>query len=191
MRQAVADHPDPEIREIVQRNFYVDDLLVSMPQEKQTDEFIKKTQKALMEGGKLRLHKVASNSQEVMSAFEEEVKSKGLKCIDLRLDEAPLQKSLRITWNLHSDSFKVDVTIESKPFTKRGMLSTLNSLYDPFGFVGPVTLKGKMLFCKALDLSSVKTIHYLSLRMNGGIGVFHLKTYLLLMFLDLIRLQVD
>lgn len=44
--------------------------------------------------------------------------------------------------------------MESKPFTKRGMLSTLNSLYDPFGFIGPVTLKGKMLFHKALDLSS-------------------------------------
>lgn len=154
LRQSVADHPDPEIREIVQRNFYVDDLLVSMPHEKQTVELIKKTQKALMEGGKLRLHKVASNSQEVMSAFEEEVRAKDLKCIDLRLDEAPLQKSLGLTWDLQADSFKVDVTMESKPFTKRGMLSTLNSLYDPFGFIGPVTLRGKMLFRKALDLSS-------------------------------------
>ena len=72
LRQSVADHPDHEIRELVRRNFYVDDLLVSVPLEKQAVSLIRKTQEALMEGGKLRLHKVASNSHEVMSAFDDE-----------------------------------------------------------------------------------------------------------------------
>ena len=154
LRQSVADHPDSAIRELVRRNFYVDDLLVSVPLEKQAVSLIRKTQEALMEGGKLRLHKVASNSHEVMSAFNDEEKAKDLKHIDLRLDEAPLQKSLGLSWDLQTDSFKVDVSLELKPFTKRGMLSTLNSLYDPIGFISPVTLKGKILFRKALNSCS-------------------------------------
>ncbi|XP_062602313.1 uncharacterized protein LOC134264026, partial [Saccostrea cucullata] len=154
LRQSVADHPDPDIRELVHRSFYVDDLLVSVPVAEQAVKLIRKTQEALMEGGKLRLHKVASNSQEVMSAFDEGEKAKDLKYIDLRLDEAPLQKSLGLTWDLQTDSFTVDVSLEQKPFTKRGMLSTLNSLYDPIGFISPVTLKGKILFRKALNSPS-------------------------------------
>lgn len=70
-----------------------------MTQGKETVKHIRKTQKALMEGGKLRLHKVASNSQKVMSAFEEEVRAMDLKRIDLRQDEAPLQKSLGLAWD--------------------------------------------------------------------------------------------
>ncbi|XP_062587040.1 uncharacterized protein LOC134248654 [Saccostrea cucullata] len=125
-----------------------------VPVAEQAVKLIRKTQETLMEGGKLRLHKVVSNSQEVMSAFDEGERAKDLKYIDLRLDEAPLQKSLGLTWDLQTDSFKVDVSLERKPFTKRGMLSTLNSLYDPIGFISPVTLKGKILFRKALTSPS-------------------------------------
>lgn len=151
LRQSVADHPDPEIRELVQRNFYVDDLLVSVPLEKQAVNLIRRTQEALMDGRKLRLHKVAFNPHEVISAFDVEERAKDLKHIDLRLDEAPLQKSLGLPWDLQTDSFKVDVSLDLKSFTKRGMLSTLNNLYDPIGFISPVTLKGKILFRKALN----------------------------------------
>lgn len=32
-----------------------------------------------------------------------------------------------------------------KPYTRRGVLSTINSLYDPLGFVAPVTIQGKAI----------------------------------------------
>ena len=73
-----------------------------MPLEKQAVRLIRKTQEALMEEGKLRLHKVASNSHEVMSAFDDEEKAKDLKHIDLRLDETPKQKSLGLPWDLQT-----------------------------------------------------------------------------------------
>lgn len=31
-----------------------------------------------------------------------------------------------------------------KPYTRRGILSTINSVYDPLGFLAPVLIKGKL-----------------------------------------------
>ncbi|KAK5853507.1 hypothetical protein PBY51_014653 [Eleginops maclovinus] len=36
-------------------------------------------------------------------------------------------------------------TREKKPYTRRGILSTVNSLYDPLGFVAPIVMQGKAL----------------------------------------------
>ena len=35
--------------------------------------------------------------------------------------------------------------MDSKPFTTRGILSTVSSIYDPLGFVGPIVLEGKII----------------------------------------------
>ncbi|XP_026224940.1 uncharacterized protein LOC113168151 [Anabas testudineus] len=43
------------------------------------------------------------------------------------------------------DTFTFQVSISDKPFTRRGVLSTINSLFDPLGFVAPVTIRGKSL----------------------------------------------
>lgn len=37
------------------------------------------------------------------------------------------------------------MSVESKPYTRRGILSIINSLFDPVGFIAPVTIKGKLL----------------------------------------------
>ena len=61
------------------------------------------------------------------------------------MDPLPLQRSLGLCWNLEADSFTYLVSREEKPFTRRGVLSTVNSLYDPLGFVAPITMQGKAL----------------------------------------------
>lgn len=50
-----------------------------------------------------------------------------------------------MSWNLETDCFTFHVSTEVKPFTCRGILSTVNSLYDPLGLVAPVTMQGKAL----------------------------------------------
>lgn len=37
------------------------------------------------------------------------------------------------------------VSEDDKPFTRRGVLSTVNGLYDPLGFLAPVTIQGRLL----------------------------------------------
>eukprot|EP00794_Sanderia_malayensis_P003910 gene3910-4451_t len=71
--------------------------------------------------------------------------AKYLKNVNLSNDEPPLQRSLGIYWDVKDDMFHVKVSQNSKEFTRRGMLSIVNSLSDPLGFALPVTLKGRLL----------------------------------------------
>ena len=43
------------------------------------------------------------------------------------------------------DAFTFKVTLPKEPFTRRGVLSIVNSVYDPLGFVAPVMLKGRKI----------------------------------------------
>lgn len=53
-----------------------------------------------------------------------------------------------------SDTFTFSVTAAEKPYTRRGILSVINSLYDPLGLVAPVTIRGKMILRKVVTDSS-------------------------------------
>ena len=53
-----------------------------------------------------------------------------LKDLSFDTDDLPIQRSLGVTWNIESDCFTFQVNRDSKPFTKRGVLSTINGLFD-------------------------------------------------------------
>jgi hypothetical protein len=44
--------------------------------------------------------------------------------------------------------------MEEKPFSKRGLLSIINGIYDPIGFVTPVVVSGKILMRETLKGSN-------------------------------------
>ncbi|XP_051251663.1 uncharacterized protein LOC127361224 [Dicentrarchus labrax] len=86
-----------------------------------------------------------------MEAFSPEERASDFKDLDLGADPLPLQRSLGVSWKLQTDSFTFRVSRDVKTFTRRGILSTLNSLHDPLGFASPITVQGKAL---VRDLSS-------------------------------------
>ncbi|XP_056400351.1 uncharacterized protein LOC130294492 [Hyla sarda] len=133
-----------EATQFVMKNFYVDDGLASFSSNEEAINVLKSTREMLAESN-IRLNKVASNSNRVMEAFPMEDRAKDLKDLDLGTESPPLQRSLGISWDLKTDSFTFRVSREEKPFTKRGVLSTVNSLYDPLGFVAPIIMQGKAL----------------------------------------------
>ena len=58
-------------------------------------------------------------------------------------------------WCVQSDSFAFRIIVNRKPHTRRGILSTVSSIYDPLGFVAPFTLLAKKLLqdlCRNKDL---------------------------------------
>ena len=104
----------------------------------------------------LRLHKNISNSIEVMEAFPVEERGKGVRDLDLRHESLPAQHLLGVFWDLKNDSFTFQVTLPDKPFTRRGVLSTVNSIYDPLGLAVPVLLEGRLLLHKLVIMGKSK-----------------------------------
>ena len=128
---------EPDVQNFVLNNFYVDDGLISCETGKQEVSLMKRTQKALMEGGILRLHKITSNSKSVLSQFDQNDLAKDLKVLDF-------------SWDIEADQINFRVFRDKKPYTCGGVLSTINSLINPLGIVSPVTLQGKLLLCEMM-----------------------------------------
>lgn len=133
-----------ETKHFVERHFYVDDGLISFPSDDEAIGLLKKTQERLATSN-LKLHKIASNSVKVMKAFPKEDLAKGLKDLDLGADFPPIQRSLGISWDIATDTFTFQVSATEKPYTRRGVLSTINSLFDPLGFAAPVSIRGRAM----------------------------------------------
>ena len=158
LRKSVSS-ADPDVKHFVSHNFYVDDGLMSFSSVSEAVDLIKRTQHALYNGGRLRLHKIAANSTEILRQFPKEDLSKDLANTNILQDELPEQRSLGIVWNTQRDTFTFKVNKEPKPFTRRGVLSVINSLFDPIGFTAPVTLTGKVILEMPCPLNATGTNH--------------------------------
>lgn len=134
-----------DVRNFVHRNFYVDDALTALPTKEEAIDLLTRTKDALMTLGKIRLHKFGSNDGEVMKNIPSEDLAKDLKEINLNSESLPVQRNLGLYWDLETDSFIFRVSLKDTPFTRRGVLSTVSSLYDPLGFIAPVTIQGKII----------------------------------------------
>ena len=133
-----------DAKEFVDNDFYVDDGLKSVPKSQQAIDLLQRTQ-AMLATGNLRLHKISSNNPNVTDAFPPDDRATDLRDLDLNHVSAPVQRSLGVSWDLTADAFTFTVKAGNKPFTKRGVLSIINSLYDPLGIAAPVLIQGKCL----------------------------------------------
>lgn len=59
--------------------------------------------------------------------------------LDFQRDTLPTKRSLGFMWDLQKDALTFFIFPPEKPFTRRGVLSVINSIYDPLGFATPVT----------------------------------------------------
>ncbi|XP_056000809.1 uncharacterized protein LOC130046450 [Ostrea edulis] len=132
-----------DVRDFVMDNFYVDNGLMSLPTASEATSLIRRTQKALLVEGNMRLHKISSNSEEVLGSFPTEDLAKDMKDLEFGKDLLPSQRSLGLNWNLDDDSFFFEVTSKNTACSRRGILSCVNSIFDPLGFLAPVVIEGK------------------------------------------------
>ena len=78
-------------------------------------------------------------------AFPTKDQASDLHDLDFSLDTVPVQRALGVLRDIPADAFTFKVSLGKRPFTRRGMLSILNSLYDPLGLAAPVIVRGKLL----------------------------------------------
>ena len=128
----------------LQHDFYVDDGLKSVPSAEEAVQLLRDSQAMCAKGG-VRLHKFVSNSIDVMKAIDPEDRASGIKNLDLTHDNMPIEQALGIHWCIDSDTFQFRITLKDQPLTRRGILSTVSSVYDPLGLIAPVILTGKRI----------------------------------------------
>ena len=135
------DHP--KSRHFLTRNVYVDDCLGSADSVSESIEILSGSITIL---GKynIHLHKLCSSSNEVLQAFphselSEVAISPGVSS----------ERTLGLVWSPIEDTLSLASTAPSRPFSRRGLLGIINSIYDPLGLACPAVLKGKLLMREA------------------------------------------
>lgn len=110
IREGSQEHGEDTVN-FVNRHFYVDDGLCSMPTDAEAIDLLRRTQTSLAEST-LRLHKFASNSKEVLQAFPPEDCTGAVDDVDLSGEAAHTQRSLGLLWEITRDTFTFSVSTD-------------------------------------------------------------------------------
>ncbi|XP_044757673.1 uncharacterized protein LOC123315852 [Coccinella septempunctata] len=134
----------PLASEAIRECSYVDDFVISCRSLAETiklrDELI-----SLLKLGGFELRKFASNESAVLSGLPESHLSRSPISFSDSSEESPL-KVLGLRWNSEHDYFSFKVkSMENTGCSKRIMLSELARVYDPLGFLSPITFLNKYL----------------------------------------------
>ena len=147
LRKTADDHKDSfdeEVVRTVKRNFYGDDCLKSTTTVNEAVKLAGDLSKLLAKGG-FHLTKWMSNKREVIESIPESERAASVVDLDLDRDELPIERMLGVEWHVKTGTFKVKTVSKDKPLTRRGILSTTSSVYDPLGMVAPAILPAKKL----------------------------------------------
>ena len=128
--------------QFIMKDFYVDDGVTSTANVDDAIQLAQEAQKLCAMGG-LRLHKFMCNDRSVLESIPPSEHAAEVKALDLAFNNVTLERALGIHWHIDSDTFRFRVCLKDQPATRRGILSTVASLYDPLGFVAPFLLTGK------------------------------------------------
>lgn len=137
-------HTHPLGSQFIARDFYVDDGIISVESAEKAIQIAKEAREMCANRG-LRLHKFVSNNIAVLQSIPATEHAMDIKTKDLRFNDPALERALGIYWNIERDCFTFKVSPKNQPATRRGILSSVASIYDPLGFVAPFLLKGKKI----------------------------------------------
>lgn len=139
-----SSHTHPIGSQFVERDFYVDDGITSTDTVEKAIQLAHKAREICAKDG-LRLHKFVSNDQAVLQSLPSSECAVDAKTKDLTFTDKPLERALGIQWSIEEDSFRFNNTLKDQPVTRRGILSTVASIFDPLGFLAPYVLIGKRI----------------------------------------------
>ncbi|KAH9634757.1 hypothetical protein HF086_013617 [Spodoptera exigua] len=126
--------------------FYMDDAITGHHTIESTKLLQKELNELLKKGGFV-LRKWATNEPSILKELQNKDKSNNN---DFNFKQAEFSKTLGLTWNDGSDTFNFisEAPNDSKnaTYTKRKLLSEISKIYDPLGWLAPITLQAKLLF---------------------------------------------
>ncbi|XP_063389320.1 uncharacterized protein LOC134675090 [Cydia fagiglandana] len=136
--------PDKKVSEVIQHDFYVDDLITGASSESDLINICKGVMTQL-ETGQFHLRKFNSNSAHIVTEIIG--KSNGDELLNLCDNE--YSKTLGLLWSSKEDNLLFSVNlVENNNVTKRTILSMMSQIFDPLGLVNPCVLLAKTILQK-------------------------------------------
>ena len=117
----------------------------SFRDEKSASSAVSDLAEMLSRGG-FRLTKFTSNSKSVLSTVPP--KERSTPDLNLDLHELPVERAFGVRWFVETNELAFEIRNLNLPKARRGIISSIGSLYDPFGFaapVAPVTITARAL----------------------------------------------
>lgn len=131
----------PQAASIIQRDFYVDDLLTGASTIEQV-KTIRDEITELLAHGLFNIRKWRTNEPKILQQTENQAGD------DIyRISKEDVQKTLGLYWDSKSDQLLFTITQVKLPMklTKRHILSSIAKIYDPLGLIGPVLTNAKLI----------------------------------------------
>jgi len=141
--------------EFINDNFYVDDGHQSCVNSREAIVTLEETKSALSKYH-LELHKINSNSADVVKHFSH-VDAETPPNTKVRVAPESSSRTLGVEWETHSDNMVVTINVPDRPFTRRGILASVNGLFDPIGMIAPVVLCGRLIQREAMTGENSET----------------------------------
>jgi hypothetical protein len=134
---------DAEITRIIREDFYVDYLMTCANSVQECVSLQKRLSKQL-EKNWFHFRKWLANKnkifQEIPKVTENEV---------FHIDNNEFVKTLGLRWQADTDNFTFNINVnKKKDFTKRKALSDMAKIFDPIGWLTPITVVAKLFIQK-------------------------------------------
>ena len=144
LQRTAQDNKDsfPLEAEVVERNFYMDDLFKSVPSLLEACS-LQAGLVNLLSLGEFRLTKWISNDKEVLTAIPAELQSQSVRTIG---EEGilPTESALGVIWDVHKDVFLFKIKPKELADTLRKVISLTAPVFDPIGFLAPFIVRAKI-----------------------------------------------
>lgn len=138
--QKVSSVSNEDVCKFVYNNFHTYNGLTSFATESEAINLMRKTHLTLINNGNIDLHKIILSSVNMMKSFLDIMDDLGSELKELNhyanICNLPVHHSFGMLWDLNHDMFVFKISNADKPYIRRGLLSTLNSIFDPMRFVG-------------------------------------------------------
>ena len=140
----ITDEYASDVTRILERNFYIGDMLKSFQTVTKAKDVIRKVKELCANGG-FNLTKFTSNSEEVLKSIPDEDRRKNVSDEALTFDKLPEDKALGVKWNISKDTLGFQTKWAENPSARCGLLSMLSSIYYPLGLGAPFLLKVRLI----------------------------------------------
>ncbi|XP_073779514.1 uncharacterized protein isoform X2 [Danio rerio] len=135
----------PDLADIVETSFYVDNCLHSTPNQDEAKAIIDGLRESLLKGG-FEIRQWACNVPSVLKHLPSEAISASSECWLSQSSSYLQELTLGLQWNCIDDTlgYKTRIAEPIQP-TMRNLYKTLASQFDPLGFIIPFTTRAKTL----------------------------------------------